>query len=183
MYAIRKHLLSGTQNHPNAFSLIELMVALSLSGIAVTLVFYSWKYISHHTITQQRKTLFQTDADRIAQSIVAQIRKSPEVVTIAQNTVGFLSQNGSDTITYEFSGGVLRKNNTEVLCNSKGAKITQFSIENEVVPVEIGEPNSIMLILTVGFEDKFGNTSVIPLKVKATLSPERLNMLTGKWNF
>jgi prepilin-type N-terminal cleavage/methylation domain-containing protein len=169
------------------FVLIELMIALILSGFVMTMVFYSWKYISDHTIMQQRKALFQAEAERIAQLIVLQIRKSPEVVRTAHSSIAFLSPTGLDTIVYEFMNGSFRKNGLELWSSDRDARITQFSIETEHAGLMTDSSNFVTLLLTVGLKDRFGNSSTLPLKVRAALSPDRFTTETGGgsrgWNF
>jgi prepilin-type N-terminal cleavage/methylation domain-containing protein len=157
----------GAATGRHGFTIVELMIALVLSGFVMTMVFYSWNYISNHTITQQRRALFQTEADRIAQTIVFQIRKSPEVLRIASTSIAFLSPDGVDTIVYEFVNGSFRKNNRELWSSDHDARIIQFSIEQERSSPGPDTSNSIPLLLTIGLNDRFGNASVIPLKVRA----------------
>jgi prepilin-type N-terminal cleavage/methylation domain-containing protein len=168
------------------FTIVELLIALTLSGFVMSMVFYSWNYISHYTVTQQRKALFQSEANRIAQLIVAQIRKSPKVVLKSEMSVIFLSQSGLDTIAYEWTSETLKKNNVEIWCDSNSARLTQFSIKKEDPGIDIDSTKSTMLLLTIGFKDRFGDESVFPLKVKAAVSPDQFDSKGGRereWNF
>lgn len=171
---------------PRGFILLELMIALVLSGFVISTMFFAWKYISKHTITQQKKSFFQVEADRIVQSIAQQIRRSPEVMKLTSNSITVLSPGGRDTIVYEFTNGSLRKNNVEVWNDDRSAWITQFSIEKENSELGIDTSSSMTILLTVGLQDRFGNSSVFPLKVRAAIFPERFNRETGGvrgWNF
>ena len=168
------------------FTIVELMIALALSGIVMSLVFSSWKYISHYTVTQQRKALFQTEANRIAQLIASQIRKSPKVVLKSANSIVFLSPDGLDTIAYEWTSESFKKNNAEMWGDDRSARITQFLIEKENPGIELDSANSIMLLLTLGFKDRFDNESVFPLKVKAVVFPDQFDVKgrsAREWNF
>ncbi len=166
-----------------AVTIIELMIALALSGIVVSMVFFSWNYIMRHTTIHQRKALFQAEADRIAQSIMGAIKKSPEIIAVKSNGIVFLSSNGLDTIVYECVNGDFRKNDTTVPCNAQDARITRFTVETGIVDKGTNSTNSIVLSLSICLEDRFGNTSTIPLTVRAAVPPSRLEDIKGKWNF
>jgi len=164
------------------YSLLELMVAMALCAAAMALVFYSWNYISRHSIVQQRKTMFQADADRIAKSIAAELRRSPEVLTLRPDGAVFLAAGGVDTVTYAFTNGVLSKNNTPVPFVAPGVRTTQFSIEKEGGAPDV-TAKTTMVTVTVGMEDSFGNTSLIPLKVRIAFQEHPDENPTHKWNF
>jgi prepilin-type N-terminal cleavage/methylation domain-containing protein len=177
---------SGTVVRRRGFTIVELMIALTLSGFVMSMVFYSWNYISHYTVTQQRKAMFQNEADRIAQLMVAQIRKSPKVVLKSDRSVVLLSPNGLDSIAYEYTEESFKKNNTEIWGDSNSARITQFLIKKEDPGIDIDSAKSVMLLLTIGFKDRFGNESVFPLKVKAAVSPDQFDGKGSRereWNF
>ncbi len=177
---------SPMRTRRRGFAIVELMIALVLSGFVMTMVFYSWKYISDHTFRQQRKTLFQTEADRIAQTIISQIRKSPEVLRMTPTSISFLSPGSLDTIAYEFINGSFRRNETEIWSNDRSARIAQFSIEKENPSLVIDTSNSVPILVTMVFQDRFGNTSTIPLKVRAVMFPDRFTAEPGQlkgWNY
>jgi prepilin-type N-terminal cleavage/methylation domain-containing protein len=173
------------RNKPGSrgFTLLELLVATMLGAMAATLVFFSWNYISQHAITQQRKSVFQAEADRMAQAIALEIRKSPEVLSWKNDGIVFLSSNNADTITYEFQSGDLFRNAVIVSCMAQAARITRFSIDADALAGQASASNTANLIVTLGMEDGFGNSSTIPLQVRVNFPNDRLDSLTGKWNF
>jgi prepilin-type N-terminal cleavage/methylation domain len=180
---MRTKSVQKNSRHAHGFSLLELLVAMALSIMVVTLVFFSWNYITRHTITQQQKSLFQAEADRVAHAIALEIRKSPEVISWKNDRIVFLSSNNPDTITYEFSNGNLLKNEAVVPCNAQTAHITSFSIEGDAVERQLSASNSVSLVVTLGMEDGFGNSSTVPLHVRANFPLDRQDSLTRKWNF
>ena len=159
-------LLRKNKPGPRGFTLLEVLVATMLGAMAATLVFFSWNYISHHAITQQHKSMFQAEADRLAQAIAFEIKKSPEVVSWKDNSITFLSSTGSDTIGYELSNGAFLKNNVPVPVVASGAFVSQFTIERENPSNALDASKTIMLSITLVMQDQFGNASTIPIKVR-----------------
>ena len=163
--------------------MLELLIATMLGAMAATLVFFSWNYISQHTIMQQRKSMFQAEADRMAQAIALEIRKSPEVISWKDNSITFLSSTGSDTISYELSNGAFLKNNVPVPMIASGAFVSQFTIERENPSNALDASKTIMLSITLVMQDQFGNASTIPVQVRANFQQDRQDSFTRKWNF
>ncbi|MGB7566819.1 MAG: prepilin-type N-terminal cleavage/methylation domain-containing protein [Chitinivibrionales bacterium] len=173
------------ENSPGSrgFTLLEVLVATMLGAMAISLVFFSWNYISQHAIVQQRKSIFQAEADRMAQTIAMEIRKSPEIISWRNDKIVFLSSSAPDTITYEFSNGNLLKNAIIVPCISPTAYISRFSIEGDADEGQLPASNSVSLVVTLGMEDGFGNASAIPLRIRANFPINSQDSLTRKWNF
>lgn len=163
---MRIKLLLKNKSGSRGFSLLELLVATMLGAIAATLVFFSWNYISRHTIKQQRKSMFQVEADRITQSVAQEIRKSTAVISWKDNSITFLSSTGSDTITYELSNGAFLKNNVPVSLVAPGSFVSQFSIDRENPSNALDASKTIILTMTLVMQDQFGNTSTIPIKLR-----------------
>ena len=132
---------------------------------------------------QQRKSMFQAEADRMAQAIALEIKKSPEVISWRNDKIVFITSNKADTNVYEFSNGNLLKNATIVRCMSHTARITGFSIDEDGLAGHAPASNSVALVLTLGMADGFGNASTIPVQVRANFPQDRLDSLTRKWNF
>lgn len=159
-------LLPENNRGPRGFSILELLVATMLGALATSLVFFSWNYISRHTITQQRKTMFHAEADRLAQAIAQEIRKSPEIISWKDNAITFLSPTGVDTISYGISNGDLLKNEVPVSFAAPGAHVSQFTIERENPSNVLDASKTMTLGITLVMQDNAGNASTIPLKVQ-----------------
>ncbi len=167
----------------HGYTLLELIVAMALCTFALSLVFYSWNYISNHSIIQQRRSLFQVESDRIAQSVAAEMRKSPEVISLSTNRVTMLAANGADTVTFEYSNGVLLKNGAPVSCLSAGGRVTQFLIEKEGAAASNPASTYATITLTFRMENNFGDVSQIPLKIRVALPQNPTNEALRQWNF
>ena len=148
------------------FSLMELLVAMALSGMVVTLVFFSWNHITHHTITQRQKSMFQAEAVRVSEAIAGEIRKSPEVLSWKDNAITFIAPNGVDTVTYEQMYNGFMKNGTPLPLIVPGAFVSQFTVEPESPADALDASKTVMLSISLTMQDNFGNSSVIPLQLR-----------------
>jgi type II secretory pathway pseudopilin PulG len=152
--------------------LVELIVALVLAGMVMSMVFYSWRSISNHTIKQQRKTLFQAEADRIVRTLDRELRRSPGVMPVGANRVKLLRPEGSDTVDYNFEYGVFKKNDTAFWQDDGRARISRFDVEKEAAPMGEDTLSTVTLLITIGFTDRFGDSAEYPLKVRVERLPD-----------
>jgi prepilin-type N-terminal cleavage/methylation domain-containing protein len=176
---------TGIKNNrkPSGFTLLEVIVAVALAGFTMSLVFFSWNYILHHTITQQHRSLFQAEAGRLAQSIASELGKSSEVTSIQTGKIIFLLSNTTDTSYYEFVNGTLLKNNKPVPIVSPGAYINLFSIEKEQNESR-SENLFSMITMTIGMHDNFNDSSVISLKIRIAYPESSTGgSVEQNWNF
>ena len=177
---------SGKGRPTRGFSLLELTIAILLSGLVISMVFYAWKYVSIHTIKQQQKTIFQSEADLIVQIIERDLRKSAGVVKLSSNRVVFLLPGGIDTVSYKLENGQFSKNDTVIWHDDNRARLCQFDIAVEAPPVGADSAAPINLSLTIGFTDRFGHSAVYPLKMRTDGPPGGFGALSGRqggWNF
>jgi hypothetical protein len=167
--------------------LLELIVALALSGLVMSMVFYSWRYVSNHTLKQQRRTLFQTEADRIVRTLGRELRLSPGVTRIDRNRLSLLRPDGVDTVNYKFEYGAFTKNDTAFWQDDGRARICQFDVEKESVPLDADTLPAITLLITIGFTDRFGDSAAYPLKARverpAGEARDRFGRGGTGWNF
>jgi prepilin-type N-terminal cleavage/methylation domain-containing protein len=173
-------------------TLIELIVALVVSGIAISLALFSWTYISRHTTLQKRKSAFYAQTEQAAALIASDIRTSPHVLLFDDKAITLVARNNGDTLTYRLDGDTLRKNDTTVRYFSEGAKVVRFSIEKDKSwpPPAIGppgsppEPQDMVLIITLRTQDRTGITSEIKSSVKIRYAEEEENVQNKfKWNY
>jgi type II secretory pathway pseudopilin PulG len=150
--------------------IVELIVALVMAGMVMSMVFYSWRYVSNHTIKQQRKTLFQAEADRIVRTLERELRRSPGVKPVGgdlvKNRVKLLLPGGVDTVDYNFEYGVFKKNDTAFWNDDGRARISRFDVEQEALSRDEDTLSTVTLLITIGFTDRFGDSALYPLKVR-----------------
>lgn len=157
------------------FSLLELLVAMALSGMVVTLVFFSWNHITHHTLTQRQKSMFQAEIVRVSEAIAAEIRKSPEVLSWKDNAITFIAPNGVDTVTYEQAYNGFMKNGAPLSLIVPGAFISQFMVAPESPGDALDASKTVMLSISLTMQDNFGNSGVIPLQVRVNAPSDQTN--------
>jgi hypothetical protein len=165
------------------FTLVELAVAVSTSAIVIGTIFFGWTAINRHVAENQRKALFQLEARRVATTIASQIRRSPQVLAWYGSGITFISPTSADTLTYEWYGTEMRRNDTPLVVISPTARITDFSIEEE----SSGNSQAqfgVLLHIRMKMEDDFGNETAYLQDV--AISPPREEDTKDKkkgWNF
>ncbi|HUI91694.1 MAG TPA: type II secretion system protein [Chitinivibrionales bacterium] len=173
------------------FTIIEFIVAIVISGIAISLALFSWTFISRHTTLQKRKSAFYAQTEQAAALISNDIRTSPQVIYFNDQGITFLSRGNGDTVTYRLDSDTLRKNDTAVRYFSEGAIPVKFSIEkDQTAPLpspsraDSCAPQDIALIITLGAKDRTGLTSEIRSRVKIRYTVEEgVEYSRAKWNY
>lgn len=110
--------------------LIELIVAVSMAAVAITVVYFSWNFITVHTSKRTRYALLQSETNRIAHSIVSQIRRTPELIHWDEHQVVFIGPQNSDTIHYSYDGTGLVQNGRPLPIVTNGARIVEFKLRD-----------------------------------------------------
>lgn len=173
-------------------TIIELTIALVISGIVISLVLFSWTYISRHTTLQKRKSAFYAQTEQAAALIANDIRTSPHVLFFDDKAITLVARNGGDTLTYRLAGDSLCKNDTAVRFFSEGSKVVRFSIEKDKAspPPVLGppgippEPQDMVLVVTLRTQDRTGLTSEIRSSVKIRYAEdENVGNNKSKWNY
>lgn len=168
-------------NH-TGFTLIELVVAMSMTVVAVGILFVVWNNFNIHIIKQQRKSMLYAEVNRISKSITSQIRRSPAVLTLHSSGITYISPFSSDTIVYEFFANELMKNDKLAPVASQTAYISEFNIEMKEGQIE--ESGLTLLIIKITLSDEFDNqvtaTSQVAAKVKSQYESEED---FSKWSF
>ena len=164
------------------FTLIELVVAMSMTAIVIGILFVVWNNFNLHVIKQSRKSVMYSEVNRISKSITSQIRRSPAVLPLHSNGITYISPIKSDTIVYEFYANELLKNDLPVPVVSQSAHISEFSIEKKE---EQGTESDLTLLsITIAMSDEFENeataTSQVAAKVKDEYESEED---FSEWNF
>jgi prepilin-type N-terminal cleavage/methylation domain-containing protein len=160
-------------------TLVELVVAMAIAGIVISLTLASWTFISRHTTLGKHKAEFLSQTEQTASLIVNSIRRSEQVISFDKNTISFIAGSGGDTVTYAFDGDTLRKNGDAVQFVTEGATVVRFSVEKDEAAStpsarSLASPldaQDIVLTVTLGMKDRSGASSEIPSSVKIRFVP------------
>jgi prepilin-type N-terminal cleavage/methylation domain-containing protein len=161
-------------------TLIELVVAMSIAGIVVSLALASWTLIAKHTALEKHKTEFQSQAEQTGSLIVNAVRNSDKVLLFGKNAITFVDGRSGDTVSYSFDADTLRRNGTAVPFVTQGTTVVRFSVEKDEAasaPMsrQGGLPGSwqdMVLCITVGMQDRNGATSEIAYSARVRFVPD-----------
>jgi type II secretory pathway component PulJ len=151
--------------------LIELLVAVMLTSIVVTVIYAAWARINRHTISHQRTTELHRECGRIAETITARLRRAEAVLHWDQNSVRFIASGEADTMTYSFDGQNLFLNGQPVPLLIRQASVSAFSLENQ----NRENPSQPFLFrITVSLSIDRGETATVSTIVMARSLHEQL---------
>ncbi len=170
--------------HQQGVTIIELMVALAMTALMVSIIFALWGGFGRHVIKQRRKSILHSEIRVVLESLTSHIRRSPSVLAWHASGITYVSPSNDDTIVYEFYADELLKNDAPVTLISQEAYISNFSIEEVEIPVE--EKEMTLLAVAISIVDEFGNyvsvRSQVAAKVIDEYAQEEDDELNG-WNF
>ncbi len=168
----------------SGFTLVELVVALSITAIVITLVMFSWTFLLRHTTKQEQKAAFGAQIDLAASLIANDIQRASEVISFDNNSIAFVPVNG-DTVLYRLRNDTLVKNDTAFSPLANGVTVLRFSVAEEKQPsvVQAGIRNTVLTI-TLGARDRTGIETEIRSRVMVRLSGDSLGPAGSRaWNY
>jgi len=71
-------------------TLVELVVALSIGSILVSLVLFSWTFMARHTVLQKRKSMFYAQTELAASMVAGDVRRSSQVIAFDAGSITFV---------------------------------------------------------------------------------------------
>ncbi|MBD3344590.1 MAG: prepilin-type N-terminal cleavage/methylation domain-containing protein [Chitinivibrionales bacterium] len=152
-------------------TLLELMVAIAVSGLIVTIVYTSWAFISRHTASNKKQTQFRVETENAARRILSQIRRSSRVLYFDETSVAFITPSSGDTGRYVYDGETLLYNGDSLSFLSADIFVTDFLVEKEEED-DLTATSDILLKVYFRFEDNRGNESIFELQTMAHYSQE-----------
>ncbi len=165
-------------------TLIELMVALAMTAIMVSIIFAVWGNFGRHVIRQRRKSVLHAETRVVLESITSQLRRSPAVLAWHTSGITYVSPTKNDTIVYEFYADELLKNDAPVTLISQDAYITNFSVGEPEVSGEEKELTllSVAITITDEFNNQISINSQVAVKIPGEDEEGEDEELSG-WNF
>jgi len=169
---------AGTRH---GFTMVELVVAMAIAAIVISLTLASWTFISRHTTLTRRASEFHSQAEQAAFIIVNSLRTSEKVLSFDKSTITFVAGRSGDTVSYSFDNDSLRKNGTAVTFVQDGIAVVKFGVErNEAASAPAARPlatpedaRDLVLTITLAMRDRAGALSEIPSEVKVRYVPTR----------
>lgn len=171
----------------SGFTLVEMIVALSIAGITVGLVMVSWTFLARHTTLQKQKAEFNAQTELAASVIANDVRRASQVIAFDNSSIIFLGSNG-DTVSYRLRNDSLVKNDIASPLTFFAATVAKFSIEKESAPAAAQPPGAqsaqdALLVITLGLRDNRGNASEIRSRVKTRLAGDSVGVGGKSWNY
>jgi prepilin-type N-terminal cleavage/methylation domain-containing protein len=153
------------------FTLLELMVAIAVSGLVVALAFGAWIAVTHHTERLDRSRMLDVEARRLAVSMANELRRTPAVVRLEPQAVGYVSKISFDTVVYSTDGAGLLRNNEPVQIRSTQSRVCELTVE-DLSRNGMAVYGNHLIRITLCLEDGFGNRSRICVQAAAKMDAE-----------
>jgi len=177
-----KEIIKNKRNH--GMTIIELMVAMAMTAIVVSIIAVVWVNFTRHVVGQRRKSILHAELRQVLEGISTQVRRSTAVLAWHSTGITYVSPNNGDTIVYEYYADELFKNDLPVTFISQDAFVNNFSIDGSD-PAEDGS-DIILLTISITLADDFGNQAGVRSQVAAKVideyAEEEDEELSG-WNF
>ncbi|MBD3393608.1 MAG: hypothetical protein GF410_16450 [Chitinivibrionales bacterium] len=149
-------------------TVLELMVAVTLGTVLVSMVYLAWSTIHGKAVRDRRADLFHSEALRLTTSISGQLRRSPRLLGWHGYGLSFVSAGTGDTLSYEWYGGKLLRNDTAIVLQSQASWVEQFDVSIEEEGWGPAGP-LFLLRLAIAVKDSFDNETRIPSCVAVAL--------------
>lgn len=124
--------MPGVENRSliKGVTVLELTVAVVLTSILVSIVYYTWNQINLHTTVQKRKAALHTECIRISRQITDRLRGARKVLKWDTDDISFVGASGSDTCSIAFRVPSLSVDDAPVRPQLPKTEMSLFSIEN-----------------------------------------------------
>ncbi len=163
-------------------TIVELMVAIVVSSLVLFTVFYTWNHINAHIAKSKNRTQLEKETDRIGSQIIAQIRKSSEIISWNDSRIEFINQNGTDTIVYYYTQENLLRNGDTVRTLIPDAKIMNFRLA-DMNEIQSENKKSTLLDLTITIKNRASDTATTHYNVQINQDSRKSNGSENYWGF
>ncbi|MFP4415894.1 MAG: PulJ/GspJ family protein [Chitinivibrionales bacterium] len=170
-------------NQASGFTLLEIMVALSLSSALILTVLIVWRNINTQMTTFGAQTLFESETGLIAENIMSELKRANRIISIQTDAVTF-SSSKNDTVSISFSGEDLKRNGKAIQNTRKDLYITSFHVEWDDLNVDEESRRIHKLIrFAIRFEDLSGDTITQSRNVAVPYFSSQDESVTEDWLF
>lgn len=122
------------QNKEKGFTIIEMLVAITITGILITVVYMAYHFSLRHLRTWEKLSVLERESSIIAQQLRSDILESQKVKNTGLSEWEIVGLDGKE-IWYQFQEGTLLRNQFPM--NKEEVCITAFDMQ----PVKFGELN------------------------------------------
>lgn len=171
-------------HHSNQWgvTLLELMIALSLTAIVITTVYFTWNYLNRHVALQKRRSTLQIETNRFMQVVTSKIRRSEAVFEINDHRISFADPDSTDTIIYSFDGTKLTRNDSLFNPAFPQMFVSDFTIHPDQATQILGA-RSTLLNVTIALSNSFGDSISLVATIKTKIPDNSVGVKNGFWDF
>lgn len=155
-------------------TLLELIVALSMTSVVLGMIFFSWNYINKHIAVQKTRTEMNNGLNMLSQGIISGIKRSRGIIGVNEHEIELLSDD--DTVIYKFDNDRILINDQPLSVSDPRMKVKEFAIKtlnNDPSAVEA------LLQISITVESPFHDTAGVTLNVETKM----ISSQTGDWGF
>jgi type II secretory pathway pseudopilin PulG len=183
MNITRKHHLSiRLLRSIGGITLVELMVAVVLSGIVISAVFMSWSYLNSHIAIQKRKGFIGEETKRLAHMVAMHTRRSPHVLNWNKNSITVLNPDTKDTLRYTYRDEELLLNDNPLQIRIPNTHVSSFTLSSVDQGNIIHATRHLLLEIEVVVSHTSEHSDTERVLVK-TMGPPGSDDTGDSWNF
>ncbi len=154
------------------YSMVELVVAIFLSALVVTLIVYTWSGLTRHVYTTDRSSRLHAAADRIITAVSTGIRRSRVVLSFGDREVVYVSQEAGDTVSYRLNyDSTLLCGDVPVHIGVEGARVGEFGVrrvDEGGMALEEGQSEGVLMEVWLELVGPDGRTASASLHTTAS---------------
>jgi len=170
------------KNNVSGISLIELLIAITISTTVISLVFVAWQSVARHVTVNRRKTVLDVETQNLGKKIVTNLRKSTRIIDWHENKVVYVTPPPADTVTIEFFAEILTFNDSIHRFVSQTAFVSNLSF-TQVSDNQAEGVTDMLLAINLTVEDDFFNKSEYNYQVKVKGPATEYESEDDGWNF
>ena len=134
----------------HGFTLIEILVAVSLGVLIIGMAFGFWNFVNRHTITQTQKSSLLSESHRIGRQISDQLRQSTGVIEWDREHVVYVSGKTGDTVNLVYTDNCLMQNDLPIARLDTAVHIVSFCV-TEKDRFSTADNDFLYLTVTIDF--------------------------------
>jgi type II secretory pathway pseudopilin PulG len=153
-------------------TMLELIVAIFVSAIAVAMIMRTWTGLSQHIYRNERRAHVRVSADRISEALASELRKAHTVLAWNSGEIAFEAASG-DTVRYTHDGATLLRNETPVYVSSPGGYVSEFEVSRsrDAGYLTEREQEQVLLRVKLTVEDSLENSADAQVEVSVRAVP------------